>query len=345
MPPIEPIAFLRKVQRILEEGDFVATYKFALLQALADLSVERPPDPDGTLQVSLDQIAEKFIEYYWRQARPFRRGQLLLQSTGRQAAIVTRVREAHAQYGVSLHAARQDPTGWKALVARVADTVEKMPLWRLQIVGDQVDEFLYRRDRFANRCITLEPAAADCFRSFHPFIANMVRGAWAEQLTRIRPNQDLLGEQGDLSEFLFGIERRALDAYRLILRQYQNSKCFYCLKRVYDVGALDHFIPWSRYPVDLGHNFVFTHKSCNAAKRDHLAAPDHLARWNDQNLGQRAELQLRFEDERLPHDADRSRMIAVWAYEQAEASSSRVWLEKKKFSDLTNDWRRSLESA
>jgi hypothetical protein len=46
---IDEVTFLRKLQRLLEEGDFVATYKFALLQALADLSVEKDPEADGTL--------------------------------------------------------------------------------------------------------------------------------------------------------------------------------------------------------------------------------------------------------------------------------------------------------
>ena len=41
--PIGEIEFLRKLQRLLAEGDFVATYKFALLNALADLSLERDP--------------------------------------------------------------------------------------------------------------------------------------------------------------------------------------------------------------------------------------------------------------------------------------------------------------
>jgi hypothetical protein len=42
MPPTpdEQIAFLTKVQRILSEGQFTATYKYALLLALADLAVE-----------------------------------------------------------------------------------------------------------------------------------------------------------------------------------------------------------------------------------------------------------------------------------------------------------------
>ena len=41
--PIGEISFLRKLQRLLAEGDFVATYKFALLKALADLCLEREP--------------------------------------------------------------------------------------------------------------------------------------------------------------------------------------------------------------------------------------------------------------------------------------------------------------
>jgi hypothetical protein len=35
---------------------------------------------------------------------------------------------------------------------------------------------------------------------------------------------------------------------------------------------VDHFIPWSRYPADLGHNFVLAHDRCINAKSDYLAA-------------------------------------------------------------------------
>ena len=70
--PIGELAFLRKLQRLLAEGDFVATYKFALLNALADLCLECEPAADGSLHVPVSAIAEKFIEYYWLQARPYR---------------------------------------------------------------------------------------------------------------------------------------------------------------------------------------------------------------------------------------------------------------------------------
>jgi 5-methylcytosine-specific restriction endonuclease McrA len=342
--PIDEVSFLRKLQRLLEEGDFVATYKFALLQALADLSVENEPEAKGTLAISLEQLAEKFIEYYWRQARPYRDGIALLQNSGKQAAILNRVAHAHGRYEVSLGAARRDAKGWQELVASVAATIETMPLWKLQVIAGRTEEFLYRRETFQCGRLVLEPGIAKCFRSFHPFIVNMVRGAWVDHLLRIRTNQGLVGEQGDLSEFLFGSERRPLNDFRAILREHQSGKCFYCDQGVPGAGALDHFVPWIRYPVDLGHNFVFAHPKCNSRKRDYLAHPDHLLRWREQNLDCGDELATKFDRIKLRHEADRSRKIAHWAYEQAELAQARVWIAADEFAGLGGEWRQALRS-
>ena len=94
------LAFLRNLQWLLEEGVFVATYKHALLQSLADLSIERPGNADGSLTLSVPDIAEKFIQYYWPQTAPYRGTDgILRQNTGGQAAIVNCVAETRAEYG------------------------------------------------------------------------------------------------------------------------------------------------------------------------------------------------------------------------------------------------------
>ena len=67
----EQVDFLQKVQRILGEGSFVATYKYALLQALADLAVVRGDDLGGPLTLATREIAEAMIQLCWRQAAPF----------------------------------------------------------------------------------------------------------------------------------------------------------------------------------------------------------------------------------------------------------------------------------
>ena len=61
----ETIRFAEKVLELLDEGRFVATYKFAVLLALIDLCFEKNAAsgiaPDS---VTTRQLAEKIIEIY-----------------------------------------------------------------------------------------------------------------------------------------------------------------------------------------------------------------------------------------------------------------------------------------
>ena len=54
------LEFLTKLQRILGEGQFVASYKYALLLTLAELSVEKSIQPDG----SLAKVAARYSFLY-----------------------------------------------------------------------------------------------------------------------------------------------------------------------------------------------------------------------------------------------------------------------------------------
>ena len=94
----EQIQFLKNLQRLLNEGQFVATYKYALLLALADLSVEEGDDSGDAWEIDTQLIAGKFVRYYWRQCVPYiragtRQGEVLKQNTGRTAAVVRAVSE------------------------------------------------------------------------------------------------------------------------------------------------------------------------------------------------------------------------------------------------------------
>jgi len=340
--PIGELEFLRKLQRLLAEGDFVATYKFALLNALADLSLERELAADGSLRVPVSAIAEKLIEYYWPQARPYRErdgtGFVLLQNAGQQAAIinaVAAVQSAHA----TLPAARAAKLRWHTLVTRVAGTVEAMPLWKLQTVGGERDEFLYTQAEFADDAIRLMPGVPAAFRALYGFVLDAVRGAWLRQITNIAANRPLLGNS-DLASFLFGPgERASLERFRAVLRDHQGGRCLYCLKELRGTGCVDHFIAWSRYPVDLGHNLVLAHDTCNAKKRDFLAYAAHLERWQVSHLERASELAQRFDSLALPHDGSRSRAIAWWAYEQGEAAGAHAWIDADRFVRLDASWR------
>ena len=97
----DQLDFIQKLRRLLDEGSFVATYKFALLHAMADLCVTQGQDSGAPLTLSTRDLADRFVRLYWRQAAPFPGGDTedpLRQNTGRQAAVVNAVREARAEY-------------------------------------------------------------------------------------------------------------------------------------------------------------------------------------------------------------------------------------------------------
>lgn len=156
-----------------------------------------------------------------------------------------------------------------------------------------------------------------------------------------RLNQDVLGAPADLDQFLFGSERASLDAYTPILREVQVSRCFYCQREVSisQGGAhVDHFVPWSRYPVDLGHNFVLAHDRCNLAKAEHLAAAEHLARWVERNQTAGAFLSESFAKAKIVHDLPGSRRITRWAYQQAASVRALTWMNGKQLEPLASQW-------
>ena len=128
------------------------------------------------------------------------------------------------------------------------------------------------------------------------------------------------------------------------LLELQRGKCFYCAGAVRDGGDVDHFIPWALYKVDLGHNFVLAHASCNQDKRDMLAAAGHLERWVERNDRNSLDLIKIFDSARFPFDADASLSVAEWAYENAERAQALVWVRcRGQTSRLTVTWRNCLQ--
>lgn len=230
----------------------------------------------------------------------------------------------------------RDGLRWKRLVCKVEVVVKTMPLWKLQTVGKEQLHFLYgESDRNGN--IELLPGVAYCFRQFHSLIQDAVRSAWLRDVRTL--NGDLIGETLDLREFLFGAERKALSVVRPVLMDLQHGSCFYCGKAIRgEGGQIDHFVPWAKYPIDLGHNLVLADSRCNNSKRDRMPHADHLADWAERNRehGEAIEAAL---NEQLPCDLACTNRIAYWAYEQTESAHGLTWLRADELLQLSSEWR------
>ena len=341
----EQIVFLRDVQRLLTEGQFTATYKFALILALADIAVEQGNDGSGEMEIETTAIAEKFIQYYWRHTKPFTSGHgtpfILRQNLGNTPAVISELINAAKGGVTSLADLQKESRKWKGIVGRVRRTVCNQPLRYLPRMASGRHSFLYEDNaqiqagQVVER-VTLKPGVMFCLRRFYDLVADLVRGAWVRYARR--NNADNLGAPTDLDEFLFGSERAPLTAYVSVLRTVQNSRCFYCDREMkLEQVHVDHFIPWSLYPVDLGHNFVLAHAACNSAKADHLAAVGHFSNWMKRNRAAETFLKTEFDRLRLLHDREASIHVAKWAYGRA-GIVTRTWVAKARFEVLPSDW-------
>lgn len=334
------LEFLGKLQRILNEGLFVASYKYALILSIAELCIEKQVASDGGLHLPLQEIAERFVSLYWRQAVPFAGGVMLRHTTGGEAAVVSKIRTF--QRNIPSLAAARAHRGWPNLIRQVAGVLKEMPLWKLQTVGAGKLDFLYE-EKLVDSGIVLRPGIAECFRQQFAVVQALVQMAWLTFIQRLPANQKILGSTGDLADFLFGAERSGLSAIVSGLRDLQRDKCFYCQTALREKVEVDHFIPWSRYPRDLGHNFVLAHGGCNLDKRDMLAAPVHLEHWAERNARDAIALRQIFDEARFLHDLDASLTVARWQYEAAERGGALVWMRKKgETVPLTKEWRRIL---
>ena len=321
-PAATQLEFLNKLQRILNEGLFVASYKFALVLALAQLAVEKGPLPDGSLAILLDELSDRFITLYWHQTAPFAGGVVLAQNRGRQASAITLISGFRA-YAPTLAAARRHPR-WSRLVRRIAQLLDEMPLWRLQLAGTDRLDFMYEERRI-DRAIVLRPGVAAFFKEQFAVVQALVQMGWLSFVQSLPPNREILGTTGDLADFLFRTDRGALRSIMHGLRDLQRNACFYCGRPFTSETEVDHFIPWSRYPRDLGHNFVLADRSCNQHKAEMLAAAGHLGRWLERNREDEGRLREIFAKATFLLDADASSSVTEWAYDHAERAGSVVW--------------------
>jgi len=297
------ITFAENVLQLLDRGGFVATYKYAVLLALIDLCLEgttktgQPPD-----MVTTRQVAEKVVELYWPQTRPFTAhgvtSAVLRQNTGSQAKIVSdilRFKEGLDVPEASVHTARRArPEAFSSLVDSVEWTLILMPLPRVQNLGGQRLQVLYviswdesiernkrtvtdyqrqRPSEFDNR-ISLLPGVGEYLVQLNGLLRPLIHREWIRMIARINRL-----EISQLELFLFGSERVSTGRLRADLVDLQERRCFYCNGRMSQRAEIDHFIPWSRYPDNGLDNLVAAHPRCNREKRDFLAAAGHVETW------------------------------------------------------------------
>lgn len=330
--PQEQLKFLKHIQQILQSGTFTSTYKFALLISITRLAIEQGQDTGAALHLEYQDIAEKFIDLYWKQSLPFQFNQyepfFLKQSTGQQAKIISEIQKAQQQFK-TLAALRTDVLYWNRLKRTVATTVKQMPVVYLQNLNGQTVEFLYCLED-SKQSLKLLPKVMYCLRQFSEIVEELCQKRWIDFVRLNKHNLVVLDGLPDLDEFMFAPSRNQLGRVADYLIDLQQYQCFYCGKSLKNSKyAVDHFIPWSLYPADTGHNFVLADDKCNSQKSNYLASEQFLQKWQERNYLHDQSIVREISQFGFLTDIQRSHRVADWAYKQAIENEYLVWLGGK----------------
>ncbi len=333
----EPLRVMQDMLQILEEGSFVATYKYAVLLGLIDACVARP----GAEVVTSRQLANHVIALYWPQVR-VHVGRVLTQNSGRQAKIVQQVHTFAVQNeGVPLVRARTQAQ-WQGLLDDVEHTLIEMPLPKLQRIRGETVETLFhinwtdtpaptarevRRPDFDNRILLL-PGVGDALIQLAPLLRPFIQHQWAQKVAKLNALPE-----AELPEFLFGPTRGDLVPLRDGLADVQGGRCFYCDGRLGKAFEVDHFLPWSRVPSDDLANLVAADRECNNDKRDYLADIEHLVRWRRRQEAALADFADRMQWSFVPQAA----LLSARALYAPLTPDSRLWTGRKQWASADRE--------
>ena len=359
----EEVRVAERVLQILQDGAFTSTYKQAVLVGLLDLCLEltrREGVPPSS--VTTRQLAEKVVELFWPQTRPWGDASTVLsQSAGTRsgaggARIVRYVNEVRTGLEtrrgttVTVDRARlEDPAACERLVRQVEWALIEMPLPKLQRVGGESTRWLYEiswddgrdaprkgevsayqkgRPSSFDNVIRFRPGVAEAFQLMHGILRPFILQHWAAKVATLNRLPE-----GRLQEFLFGADRTGLTHLTGPLLDLQHGDCFYCGRGVRKEPEVDHFIPWARHPDNGIHTLVVAHRACNGSKLDHLAAARHVEHWRERS-GTCGEALEQISEE-LHGESSQERILgvarAIYLHLPAE---SRLWVSRGEFASV-----------
>ena len=305
MQPIDPVTLAEKIIGLLDSSKYVATYKWAALDAIIQIASESVEDSgEAPSYISAKKVGTRVMEIYWRQAVPFTADEtgkpiFLRQSNlGKNLDIPQIIAEYRKTMSLtakndSLDKARQlDPSGIGKLEREIQARVIGQPLSKLQRFGNGAksseDRFLFdfswkdeesfgkiHKEGFDDS-IRFLPGVAQGLLRIQSLLRPYLENLWIQKVAD--QNRDIT-DAASLEDFLFGAERTTHTKIRPYLVKLQSNKCFYCENTFTGQIEVDHFLSFSKHRNESLDNLVASCRTCNGAKSDSYVSVRHLTKW------------------------------------------------------------------
>jgi 5-methylcytosine-specific restriction endonuclease McrA len=292
-------SLMQTVTRVVDRGLKTNSYKLALLRSL--VAIAGRSRCAAPLRITRIDLAEQFVERYWRLALLFHVRQATVPDKDPVVMRLIRAEQARLRFSDETTVQdyqRRSPVDYKRLIASVANEAFHDVVPRFHTVHKrEVEPRLYKPD---GHDVIVEKPAYEFLRENARTVDLLAIAGWVaftEQFT----------SAPKLFEKIEGTaaRRKQLAPYRAFLGVTVGFACFYCRAPAPQNTPVDHVIPWAFVAEDKVWNLVLACASCNGQKSSSVASMEYIRRLSDRNERLMAE-----SSETLPSFI--SRELAEW---------------------------------
>ena len=272
----DDVELRRKFISIITKESKSNTYKFALARFLLEHSHKR----DSSSTVSFQDIAKKFLKYYWHQECKYRIRQNY--DPNNHPSVVKVIREVFEEEMVDGYIPNYFKNMSPEKIKNAEEEIRKRVFGsgkKSQVVprfqrlkGQPPDRNLHIRGTgdfydydVPSGQLEIKPEALSFFSKNYDVLMKAVLLEWSRFLEKINTLPRIIAKVESEE-----VSRSSLKAYQNIFRDQRD--CFYCKKRLDGLRInVDHFIPWSYIFEDEPWNLVLACERCNLRKSNLLA--------------------------------------------------------------------------
>lgn len=275
-------------KQIIREFSYDNTYKVAWAKALVELSSELPIVGDE-VEISLEQIARKYLKYYWNQTIFFD----LIQGSNLQKSpeVVTTTKALIEAYYENVGNRKPElferaesklpKEKYETALRKTTSTLKKDVSYRfLNLNGKKLDVYRYNK---GDSSLWISTSLLQELRDNERDLYDLINYRWGMILEtfnsspRINKKVKIMDERE--------IKRKPLTKYKQWLDIENPSHiCFLCGQVITDKElSIDHVIPWSYMYSDDLWNLVYVHRSCNSSKSNVVPSEEGIAKLKERN--------------------------------------------------------------
>ena len=279
-------------KRIIRECNYDNTYKMAWAKALVEIAIENE-FKEEFIDISLEEIAKKFIKYYWNQTIYFN----LIQGSNliKTPVILQKVKELIEEYFSCINSRKPDRfegveylindklnNEYKHCLNSRVKTLKADVSWRFTFIDRKNHDEIYKYSKGENK-ITISKENLEILKANSQDLFDLINYRWGLILETFNSSPRINKKVKIIDEI--DIKRNSLNKFKKYLDEENKERiCFICGKKIHENElSIDHVIPWSYLYADDLWNLVYVHRNCNSSKNNVIPNKNDIDRLKQRN--------------------------------------------------------------